>query len=887
MILERIKPAFANDKCIVFAADNSYVPCTSVMIQSILDHVNDKNYYDIIILHKNINQINQKNVLDMNKGYQNVSIRFFDVTSYIRDFIFYTENRKGFAQEAYFRLLIPWVLSDEYVEALYLDGDMITCVDIYEIFNYSPMSGNLISAIRDYWGICNCYIPGDGVRKYRETIGLDNIDEYIISCTIIFNLNEFRRIYELEKILELAASREWRQHDQDIINILCKNRITHINPKWGLMSDYGNNHYLPEELYKEVLEAENNPYVIHFGGDRKPWLKSYVDYDLEFWRYAHVTAYFKWLLEKVKSYEYRNYVAYNLSNGNIETVLSEKGIERYYRNVYLGNLASGHTRYRNIQIKNNILHLEGMVGFFGARLDSDINVYITVNQEEIPVTMQWKEDGFNKKKNVVTYRGEAFSFDYMLASNVVEYKIGIVCYFNGIKVEKNNLGFDKFSPLGREFENCYIGYDGWLAKTDKRYVYIIKSDKKTIRQCEKTFLNELWKSGTKSNRKAVIVRQVANLIRLFVKKPIWLISDRVSKADDNGEAFFRYLNKDKKKEILSFYIIKKDTTDYKRLKQYGKVIPTYSYRHKILHLLTSISISSQTDEVYRNPFQDRYPAYRDMLSKVDFVFLQHGIISNDLSDWLCKKNQYIAGFVTSTNNEFKYVLDGNYHYSEKEIWLTGLPRFDYLENHNEKIITIIPTWRKYLATNQNLETGIWNLKSNFSESRYVKFYRELLHNSLLREAAQKYGYTIQFKIHPSFLYHEKDFKFDTDVNIVEDSITYKELYAKSSLLVTDYSSAIYDFIYLRKPIIYAQFDAEDFFAGSHMCGEGYFDYETDGFGEVEYTVESTVDRIIEYMETDCQLKDKYRERIDNFFAYNDRNNCQRVYEKIMELQNQK
>ena len=68
-----------------------------------------------------------------------------------------------------------------------------------------------------------------------------------------------------------------------------------------------------------------------------------------------------------------------------------------------------------------------------------------------------------------------------------------------------------------------------------------------------------------------------------------------------------------------------------------------------------------------------------------------------------------------------------------------------------------------------------------------------------------------------------------------------------------------------------------------MYTKGYFDYERDGFGEVEYDLESTVDRIIEYMENGCQLKDKYRERIDKFFAFNDQNNCQRVYEKIIEM----
>ena len=68
--------------------------------------------------------------------------------------------------------------------------------------------------------------------------------------------------------------------------------------------------------------------------------------------------------------------------------------------------------------------------------------------------------------------------------------------------------------------------------------------------------------------------------------------------------------------------------------------------------------------------------------------------------------------------------------------------------------------------------------------------------------------------------------------------------------------------------------------------EGEFDYERDGFGEVEYDLDSTVNRIIEYMQGGCALKPEYRKRIDSFFAFDDKNNCKRVYEKIMELEDQ-
>ena len=65
--------------------------------------------------------------------------------------------------------------------------------------------------------------------------------------------------------------------------------------------------------------------------------------------------------------------------------------------------------------------------------------------------------------------------------------------------------------------------------------------------------------------------------------------------------------------------------------------------------------------------------------------------------------------------------------------------------------------------------------------------------------------------------------------------------------------------------------------------KSYFDYERDGFGEVEQNLEDTVARIIEYMENDCQLKEKYKQRAEMFFAFHDKDNCQRVYEEICAL----
>ena len=43
-----------------------------------------------------------------------------------------------------------------------------------------------------------------------------------------------------------------------------------------------------------------------------------------------------------------------------------------------------------------------------------------------------------------------------------------------------------------------------------------------------------------------------------------------------------------------------------------------------------------------------------------------------------------------------------------------------------------------------------------------------------------------------------------------------------------------------------------------------------------------VEKIIEYMADGCQMKEEYRKRMDETFAFNDRNCSKRVYERIIE-----
>ena len=623
-----IPPAFTGcNQCIVFCSDNNFMPATSVAIQSILENANRENQYDIIVLHSKITPFIENTVKAMGDAAANVSIRFFDISFILEGSDFFVENRKTITQETYYRLFIPWLLSEEYKSALYIDGDIIVRRDIMPVFAHIQ-EGKLISAVRDYWGICNCYMPRDTRKSYRKSIGLDHIDDYVISATILFNLALFRETYTLEDVLALATARQWRQHDQDVINILCKDAIHYLSVDWGWMSDCGNNHYLPDRLQNEINEAVD-PVIVHFGGDRKPWDDMYGAYDMDFWRYADHTPYLSCLLNKISSQEYIFFIVDALTQHNIPEYKSEWNTNYHYKGVYLGSDFQGDTIIRAIRIVRNILRLEGMVDFFGASSDANIQVFCEVNGCLVPVDSQTPENEYRKGSNAIRYRAESFCLEYALDAGTTEYRIKIVCRIGDLVVKREKIRFSGLSPLNDRFKNIYYASNGYCVTPEADGLLIERINLAGQMKKELAFCLELWKTEEIANRKAIIVRQIAHILKLLRRKPIWLISDRVSKADDN-EAFFQYMNEKHSKEVDLYFIIHNDSADRERIRRYGKTIAPRSFQHKILILIAEYSISSQADTVFRNPY-NYYRPYQDLLSNVKCVFLQHGVISADLS----------------------------------------------------------------------------------------------------------------------------------------------------------------------------------------------------------------------------------------------------------------
>ncbi len=364
-------------------------------------------------------------------------------------------------------------------------------------------------------------------------------------------------------------------------------------------------------------------------------------------------------------------------------------------------------------------------------------------------------------------------------------------------------------------------------------------------------------------------------------KDLWIISERGTEAKDNGFCFFEYLCENHP-EINARYLIDKELAgdDYKKLEAYeDRLIKYGSFEHKIAFILSKYAISSHIG--FLEPWSYRlYKLLIDRKDKKIFIFLQHGVILHDLSEFVSKNKTRADLFITTTRREYESISSSKYAYRSGEVVQTGIARYDKLNEFELKNeILIMPTWRKNIITPSYMKTASKD-KKFFMDSEYFKRFNSLINNKKLEQALKEHKIKLVFYPHYEIQPYLECFDCNNSELILasKDKYDVQGLLKSSKALVTDFSSIQFDFAYMRKPQAYYQFDSIE-----EHYKMGYFNYEEDGFGPVYSDENKLVDYLIRLMDTDFKTEDKYLERINKDFNIRDSHNCDRIFEEILKI----
>lgn len=350
---------------------------------------------------------------------------------------------------------------------------------------------------------------------------------------------------------------------------------------------------------------------------------------------------------------------------------------------------------------------------------------------------------------------------------------------------------------------------------------------------------------------------------------------------DNAAAFFEHVLS-RYPDLECYWVIRKDAWMQKAKKSSpslpaARVLFKDSFRANLLALLADVLVYSHG----RFDVTD-YP--RGKLPNTVELMLNHGVIG--LKKTRMKplgqgksvvEHASSADFVVSSSEREARIKVEEWGIPAEKILVTGLPRFDRLHELKGKVrpsgdrILYMPTWRDWDTRKVSLrKTALFGqMRSFLVDSGLSGFLREK-------------GIVLQLSVHQRmrefFEAFAREFNLE-NVDVLDQDIDPQDRILRSSLLVTDYSSVCWDFLFLGKPVLFFQFDLEDYLERTGS----YLDLRKDLFGPVARNAEEAFSWVRRLVETGYSTEafDGQMGRLADFaFAYRDGKNCERLAREI-------
>ncbi|MFB4164926.1 CDP-glycerol glycerophosphotransferase family protein [Alteribacillus sp. JSM 102045] len=410
--------------------------------------------------------------------------------------------------------------------------------------------------------------------------------------------------------------------------------------------------------------------------------------------------------------------------------------------------------------------------------------------------------------------------------------------------------------------------------------------KKRFKKFKKKFKKKFtkrWKKIKKSKKIRRFYRGVSLLVgRLPKKKNIIVFESFLGKQYScNPRAIYETLKEEDRNYIYYWSI---DHRFKSRFEEHGvKTIHRFSLKWFIVMMRAKYWV-----------FNSRLPKW--IAKPHDTVYLQtwHGTplkrLALDMDEVLMPgtttemyKRNFVAeasrwNYLVSPNTYSSEIFRRAFHF-DQELLETGYPRNDYLFHYtaedeerirerlripnDKKIILYAPTWRD-------------------NEYHFIGKYKFAVQMDLDRmreELGDEYVIVLRLHYLVSDKLNLKDYEgFAFDGSNYPDI---RDLYIISDLLITDYSSVMFDFGVLKRPMIFYVYDIESY---RDQLRGFYFDFENEAPGPLVTTTEEIIDEV---KQADT-IRTRYKPHVEwfenTFHSLEDGEASKRVIEQVFDKQ---
>lgn len=254
-----------------YIATDSYTSLLGISLFSLLENNKEMQELNIYILSPDLSEKSHAMLSDLAVTYHR-TVTVCDIRDFTHRFDF-SFDTTGFSNVVLARLFMTHYLPDTVDSVLYLDCDVIVNQSLRDL-EQIDLAGYAFAAVPE---LC---MP----TAQKAQIGLSAEDQYYNAGILYINLSFWREHRLEQSFLDYYASMNGHllYSDQDILNHCCKGQILSLSHRYNLapvlryFPRYFIRTYQPAyycRSAKEYREILQNPVMIHYLGDERPWFK--------------------------------------------------------------------------------------------------------------------------------------------------------------------------------------------------------------------------------------------------------------------------------------------------------------------------------------------------------------------------------------------------------------------------------------------------------------------------------------------------------------------------------------------------------------------------------------------------------------------------------------
>lgn len=266
----------------LLSSDDNYAPLLGVSILSLLENNHeDFNELNIFVLDMGISKENKSKLRSLCQDFK-IEVNLDFIKSNNIEEILGIKIKASRALATYARLFSCTLLNDNIDKIIYLDCDAIVDGSFIELSKLD---------IEEYY--CAGVLDA-GPQYINSFLNLPDDNDHFNAGFLLINLKKWREDNLEDKFLDYIIKNDGEvfHNDQGVINVICKDKILKIDPKYNLLSPffevdysdvlkwYGMKNYYSREIVGEALK---NPVFIHltqfvYG---RPWFTNAKNHPLK------------------------------------------------------------------------------------------------------------------------------------------------------------------------------------------------------------------------------------------------------------------------------------------------------------------------------------------------------------------------------------------------------------------------------------------------------------------------------------------------------------------------------------------------------------------------------------------------------------------------------